>query len=242
MAVSEFLENLRWTSFLLIYQHDSDLVDLAPLIYDRRSSHYGGSQAAIKLRKLPNNNDNYEAFLRYVKNHLQQTNIVIHTNNISTLYTLLQEAKNLNMTEPPYSYIFTNTDLPLLEGFLSNVYGVFYSNITGLQLVKSNPIMKTTLALTLEAIWVAGMALRDLKEIKDDFQPVAILCDAKDSWIDGPIMNNAIRQLHGRNQLTGDIQFDERGERENIIYYGIGRINSQFVQEQTGFYYIQMIF
>ncbi|KAK5966631.1 hypothetical protein GCK32_022086, partial [Trichostrongylus colubriformis] len=75
-ATSEFLENLRWTSFLLAYQHDTDLEELAPLIHDRRSSHNGGLRASVKVRKLPNNTDDYEPFLKYVRNRLRQTNIV----------------------------------------------------------------------------------------------------------------------------------------------------------------------
>ncbi|VDO88612.1 unnamed protein product [Haemonchus placei] len=75
-ATSEFLENLRWTSFLLAYQFDTDLEELAPLIYDRRSSHNGGVRASVKVRKLPNNTDDYEPFLKYVRNRLRQTNIV----------------------------------------------------------------------------------------------------------------------------------------------------------------------
>ncbi|WKX93527.1 hypothetical protein Q1695_011084 [Nippostrongylus brasiliensis] len=229
-ATSEFLENLRWTSFLLAYQHDADLEDLAPLVHDRRSSHNGGLRASIKVRKLPNNTDDYEPFLKYVRNKLRQTNIVIHSNNITVLYTLLQQAKGLNMTEAPFSYIFTNTDLSLLEDFLNNAYGSFHCNITGLQLVKNDPMMKTSLALTSEAVWVIGTALYKMKELNDAPRPAALLCDAKDSWSDGKKMNDAIRRLRGRRQLTGDIRFDEQGEREDVMYYGIGRINSQFVK------------
>ncbi|KAJ1348912.1 hypothetical protein KIN20_004321 [Parelaphostrongylus tenuis] len=230
-AISEFLETLRWTSFLLVYQHDSDLVDLAPLIHDRRSSHYyRGTHAAIRMRRLPNNTDNYEAYLENVRNYMQLTNIVVHSNNITTLYSLLQSAKVLNMTEPPFSYLFTSTDLPLLEDFLSNVYGAFHCNISGLQLVKNDPMMKTTLALTSEAIWVVGRALYNMKELKNAPRPGALLCDASDKWTDGPKMNDAIRKLQGRGQLTGDIRFSEYGEREDIVYYGVGRINSHFVK------------
>ncbi|VDK52940.1 unnamed protein product [Cylicostephanus goldi] len=81
-ATSEFLENLRWTSFLLVYQYESDLEELAPLIYDRRSTHYAGHRASVQIRRLPNNTDHYEPFLKYVRNRLKQTNIV--TNMLST--------------------------------------------------------------------------------------------------------------------------------------------------------------
>ncbi|KAK6737586.1 hypothetical protein RB195_019971 [Necator americanus] len=229
-ATSEFVESLRWTSFLLAYQHESDLEELAPLIVDRRSPHHGGQRASIQLRRLPNNTDSYEPFLKYVRNSLRQTNIVIHSSNITTLYALLQQAKSINMTESPFSYIFTNTDLSLLEDFLNNVYGTFHCNITGLQLVKNDPMMKTTLALTAEAVWVIGAALHRMTELKVLPRPAALLCDARDSWADGTKMNDAIRRLRGRQQLTGDIHFDPSGEREDLVYYGIGRINSQFVK------------
>uniref|UniRef100_A0A0K0DQL7 ANF_receptor domain-containing protein n=1 Tax=Angiostrongylus cantonensis TaxID=6313 RepID=A0A0K0DQL7_ANGCA len=181
MAISALLESLRWTSFLLVYQHDSDLVDLAPIIHDRRSSHYyRGTHAAVRMRRLPNNTNEYQTYLKYVRNYLQETNIVIHSNNITTLYSLLQSAKVLNMTEPPFSYLFTSTartltsfypcwnqlfDLTLLEDFLSNVYGTFHCNISGLQLVKNDQMMTTTLALSSEAVWIAGKALHNMKEV-----------------------------------------------------------------------------
>ncbi|XGW09100.1 hypothetical protein V3C99_011423, partial [Haemonchus contortus] len=238
-ATSEFLENLRWTSFLLAYQFDTDLEELAPLIYDRRSSHNGGVRASVKVRKLPNNTDDYEPFLKYVRNRLRQTNIVIHSNNITVIYALLQQAKGMNMTEPPFSYIFTNTDLSLLEDFLNNAYGAFHCNITGLQLVKNDPMMKTSLALISEAVWVIGTAVFKMKELRNPPRPSALLCDAQDSWVDGKRMNAAIRGLRGRRQLTGDVRFDGQGEREDLVYYGIGRINSQFLKlgnwtERTG--------
>ncbi|CAJ0607157.1 unnamed protein product [Cylicocyclus nassatus] len=229
-ATSEFLENLRWTSFLLVYQYEYDLEELAPLIYDRRSTHYAGHRASVQLRRLPNNTDSYEPFLKYVRNRLKQTNIVIHSNNITILYALLQQARGINMTEPPFSYIFTNTDLSLLEDFLNNVYGSFHCNITGLQLVKNDPMMKTILALTSEAVWAIGTALQKMTELKRPPRPAALLCDAKDTWNDGSRMNDAIRRLRGSQQLTGDVHFDSRGEREDLVYYGIGRINSQFVK------------
>ncbi|VDM85158.1 unnamed protein product [Strongylus vulgaris] len=70
----------------------------------------------------------------------------------------------------------------------------------------------------------------NLIQLKTLLRPAALLCDAKDYWNDGPKMNDAIRKLHGSQQLTGDVHFDSGGEREDLVYYGIGRINSQFVK------------
>ncbi|RCN28549.1 hypothetical protein ANCCAN_25706 [Ancylostoma caninum] len=56
-------------------------------------------------------------------------------------------------------------DLSLLEDFLNNVYGSFHCNITGLQLVKNDPMMKTSLALTSEAVWVVGTALHKMTDV-----------------------------------------------------------------------------
>ncbi|CAI4221430.1 unnamed protein product [Auanema sp. JU1783] len=227
-ATSQFLEDLRWTSFLLAYQQDSDLEDLAPLIYTRSEGEI--RRPTIRVRKLPNNTHDYEPFLKYVKNKLKQTNIIIHSYNITTLYNLLQQARGLNMTDSPFSYVFTNTDLSLLEDFLNNIYGHFHCNITGLQLVKNDPMMKTELALTSEAIGVIGSSLHRLQEIASPARPMSMLCDTRDEWRDGEKMNRAMRKLSLKHQLTGDVHFDTKGEREDLMFYGIGRINSQFVQ------------
>uniref|UniRef100_A0A8R1I5M6 ANF_receptor domain-containing protein n=1 Tax=Caenorhabditis japonica TaxID=281687 RepID=A0A8R1I5M6_CAEJA len=165
-ATSEFLDSMRWTGFLLAYQHGTDLEELSPLMQYKQIADTGGRRIHIKVRRLPNNTDDYEPFLKHVKTRLKQTNIIIHSNNITVLYNLLQQARGLNMAEPPFSYVFTNTDLSLLEDFLNNMYGAsFHCNITGLQLVKNDPMMKTQLALTSEAVYVAGMAIYRMREV-----------------------------------------------------------------------------
>ncbi|CCD61468.1 GLutamate Receptor family (AMPA) [Caenorhabditis elegans] len=230
-ATSEFLDSMRWTGFLLAYQHGSDLEDLSPLMQYKQIVDTGGRRIHIKIRRLPNNTDDYEPFLKYVKTRLKQTNIIIHSNNITVLYNLLQQARGLNMAEPPFSYVFTNTDLSLLEDFLNNMYGAsFHCNITGLQLVKNDPMMKTQLALTSEAVYVVGMSIYRMRELGHAPRQSSIMCDSHDIWSDGRIMNEGIRKLKLRNQLTGDVQFKSNGERDDIMYHGVGRINSQFVK------------
>lgn len=79
-ATSEFLDSMRWTGFLLAYQHGSDLEDLSPLMQYKQIVDTGGRRIHIKIRRLPNNTDDYEPFLKYVKTRLKQTNIVSSTN------------------------------------------------------------------------------------------------------------------------------------------------------------------
>lgn len=140
LATSQFLDSLRWASFLLAYQHDSgtfvsiayqrvpsDLEELSPLIYARSEGDLLQKRPSIRIRRLPRNTRDFEPFLKYIRTRLKQTNIVrrtfspiedslqiIHSNNITTLYNLLQQARGLNMTEAPYSYIFTHTVFPTL--------------------------------------------------------------------------------------------------------------------------------
>ncbi|EGT60542.1 hypothetical protein CAEBREN_30342 [Caenorhabditis brenneri] len=203
---------MRWTGFLLAYQHGSDLEDLSPLMQYKQIADTGGRRIHIKVRRLPNNTDDYEPFLKYVKTRLKQTNIIIHSNNITVLYNLLQQARGLNMAEPPFSYVFTNTDLSLLEDFLNNMYGAsFHCNITGLQLVKNDPMMKvfiflynkfpmknplqTQLALTSEAVYVVGMAIYRMRELGHAPRQSSVMCDSHDIWSDGRIMNDGIRKV-----------------------------------------------
>ncbi|CAB3411010.1 unnamed protein product [Caenorhabditis bovis] len=228
-ATSEFLRSMRWTGFLLAYQHGSDLEDLSPLMQYQQVADTDGRRMHIKIRRLPNNTDDYEPFLKYIKTRLKLTNIIIHSSNITVVYNLLQQARGLNMAEPPFSYVFTNTDLSLLEDFLNNG-ATFHCNITGLQLVKNDPMMKTQLALSSEAVYVVGMTIFRMRELGHAPRQSSLLCDSHETWIDGRIMNDGIRRLKLRNQLTGDIQFKPNGERDDIMYHGVGRINSQFVK------------
>ncbi|CAJ0566845.1 unnamed protein product, partial [Mesorhabditis spiculigera] len=193
-ATREFIHNLRWNSFLLAYQADSDLEEVAPLMTDRNDDDHLTMRPSVKVKKLPRSTDEFEPFLKYIRNKLKQTNIVVHSNNITILYSLIQLARGMNMTEQPYSYVFTHTDLSLLEDFLNNI-GPFHCNITGLQLVKNDPMMKTELALTTETVSAIGAAVAKLQELGYPPRPASLLCDARDSWRDGKRMHEAIRKL-----------------------------------------------
>ncbi|CAI5443717.1 unnamed protein product [Caenorhabditis angaria] len=237
-ATAEFLDSMRWTSFLLAYQDGSDLEDLSPLMQYKQIAETGGRKLLIKVRRLPNNTADYEPFLKHVKTRLKQTNIIIHSNNITILYHLLDRARGLNMAEPPFSYVFTNTDLSLLEDFLNNNSPkndpIFTCNITGLQLVKNDPMMKTQLALTSEAIYVIGMAIYRLREFGHAPRQEKLECGGHSQWVDGAILNDGIRKLKVANQLTGDVRFRPNGERDEIMYHGVGRIGNKFVKVGVG--------
>ncbi|CAJ0957655.1 unnamed protein product, partial [Mesorhabditis belari] len=243
-ATREFIDTLRWTSFLLAYQSNTDLEDVAPLMFDRNENDHSTFRPVVKqendlgpptpkiivkVKRLPNNTDEFEPFLKYIRNRLKQTNIVIHSSNITVLYSLIQLARGMNMTEQPYSYVFTHTDLSLLEDFF-NAIGPFHCNITGLQLVKNDPMMKTELALTTETVWTIGHAVSRLKELGQPPRTASLLCDAKDTWKDGRRMHEAIRNLRLPHQITGEISFDTYGRRKETRFYGVGRISPQFVK------------
>lgn len=89
LATSQFLDSLRWTSFLLAYQHDSgyppfssplsislDLEDLSPLIYARSETDLLARRPSIRVRQLPKNTRDFEPFLKYIRTRLKQSNIV----------------------------------------------------------------------------------------------------------------------------------------------------------------------
>ncbi|TMS34228.1 hypothetical protein L596_001862 [Steinernema carpocapsae] len=110
------------------------------------------------------------------------------------------------------------------------MHQIYHCNITGLQLVKSDPLVKTELALTSDAVNLIGNALTGFKKHNTPIESSALLCDAHDIWNDGQRLNPAIRSMSFTNGVTGHIQTDSRGRRLETMFDGIGRINGKFVK------------
>ncbi|KAK0394921.1 hypothetical protein QR680_001009 [Steinernema hermaphroditum] len=228
LASLELVINLRWRSFVLIYQFDyevSEIVDLLAIWTRDRTV-----PPIARLRKLPEATSDFQPFLKYIREVLKETNIIIHTNEIGLVHRILSQASGMNMTEAKYSYVVTNTDLSLLEDFLQTMHQIYHCNITGLQLVKSDPLVKTELALTTDAVNLIGTALTSFKKHNDPVEPSALLCDAHDIWSDGERLNTAIRTMSVVNGVTGRIETDSRGRRLEAMFDGIGRINGKFAK------------
>ena len=105
-ASAELITNLGWSSFLLVYQD----VQLLPEVADLLSIWHNqrGTRTLLKVLQLPADPNHYEVFLKYVREKLRQTNLVIHTRDVGTIHSVLSAASFLNMTESKYSFMFTN--------------------------------------------------------------------------------------------------------------------------------------
>uniref|UniRef100_A0A0M3I2G2 ANF_receptor domain-containing protein n=1 Tax=Ascaris lumbricoides TaxID=6252 RepID=A0A0M3I2G2_ASCLU len=183
----------------------------------------------VKVRQLPHNTEDFQPFLKYIRK-IRENNVIVQSKNISTIFTFLQQASLLNMTESRYSYIFTNPDVALLGDFFNDANGVFQCNITGVQLVKTDPSMKTELALTMDAVDAIGAALIKLRLLDQNPVPSPLLCDANDIWIHGEAMNRAIRDVSLDSASTGKLMFTTNGQRSEFLIDGMGRINGEIVK------------
>uniref|UniRef100_A0A1I8ABH8 ANF_receptor domain-containing protein n=1 Tax=Steinernema glaseri TaxID=37863 RepID=A0A1I8ABH8_9BILA len=228
LASLELIASLRWRSFVLIYQFDHDVSEIVDLlaVWSRERV----VPPIARVRKLPEATSDFQPFLKYIREVLKETNIIIHSNEIGLVHRILSQASGMNMTEAKYSYMVTNTDLSLLEDFLHSMNQIYHCNITGLQLVKSDPLVKTELALTSDAVNLIGTALDSFKKHNDAIESSALLCDAHDIWNDGERFNEAVRSMSVVNGVTGRIETDSRGRRLEAMFDGIGRINGKFVK------------
>uniref|UniRef100_A0A914D1B9 Receptor ligand binding region domain-containing protein n=1 Tax=Acrobeloides nanus TaxID=290746 RepID=A0A914D1B9_9BILA len=225
-AASEFVKRLRWNTFLLIYQFPEDLDDIADLLsvwHDEQ-----GRSVVLKVLQLPADSSLYDAFLKYVREKLKQTNIVVHTRDFGIIHTLLAHATLLNMTESRYSYFFTNPDLALLEDFFQDLNRIYRCNITGIQLVQHDPLMKTDLALTIDTVNILGEALRIQNERGKIPEANGLLCDANDVWRDGEMFSKKIREVELADAMTGEVVFSPNGQRTNTTLLAITRTNGKF--------------
>uniref|UniRef100_A0A914QTN1 Uncharacterized protein n=1 Tax=Panagrolaimus davidi TaxID=227884 RepID=A0A914QTN1_9BILA len=124
-------------SFNLILPAIPEIANLLSIWHNQR-----GTRTILKVLQLPPDSSHYEAFLKYVREKLKQTNIVVHTRDVGTIHSILSAASLLNMTESRYSFMFTNPDLSLLDDFFQSLQRLYKCNITGFQLVRHDPLMK----------------------------------------------------------------------------------------------------
>uniref|UniRef100_A0A0N4ZCP0 ANF_receptor domain-containing protein n=1 Tax=Parastrongyloides trichosuri TaxID=131310 RepID=A0A0N4ZCP0_PARTI len=227
-AIKELISSLRWPSYVIIFQSDNDLKDVADLF----SKYYKIDQlmTSSKILRLPKEQENYGVFFKFIREKIKETNIVFHANDISLIHTFLAQASYMNMTESKFSYIFTNPDLCLLDEFFNNMKKIYLCNITGLQMVLTEPPMRSDMAMIMDAVDIIGFALVKIREENDDFSPKSLICDAGDSWDNGIILSNIIRNFHLPLGHTGPVSFDFFGRRKDFMIHGITKKSETFVK------------
>ncbi|CAD5211400.1 unnamed protein product [Bursaphelenchus okinawaensis] len=226
-AAAKLISSLSWNSFVLVYEKSSSLIDITALLSIYYNEH--GTRTAIRVLQLPQSLDNYDAFLKYTREQLKQTSMVVHSENIGIVHELLIKASRLNMTEYRYSYLFTHPDLALLEDFLNSDTHNYRCNISGMRLVQKAPLIKTNLALAIDAIYLFGQALKELARRPLLPVPASILCDAGDLWADGEILNEALKKAVVPGKATGIVKLSSNGiTRENATFVGLTRTAGRF--------------
>uniref|UniRef100_A0A183CL59 Peptidase_M14 domain-containing protein n=1 Tax=Globodera pallida TaxID=36090 RepID=A0A183CL59_GLOPA len=143
----------------------------------------------------------YGLFLKHIRERLRHTNILLYTDDLGTIHSLLVQAAKMNMSETRYSYLVANMDLHLLEDFLGPE---FHCNITGFQLVRQQPQIKTDLALAMDAMALVGAAVHALRQRNLEPRPQQLLCDAGDQWTDGMLVEEQIRKVELSDATTGE--------------------------------------
>uniref|UniRef100_A0AC35U3R3 ANF_receptor domain-containing protein n=1 Tax=Rhabditophanes sp. KR3021 TaxID=114890 RepID=A0AC35U3R3_9BILA len=227
-AITGLINSLRWPSFVIIFQSDNDLRQVADLFSKYRKLEHLSSSS--KILRLPTEPENYGIFFKYIREKIRETNIVFHSNDISLIHNFLAQASYMNMTESKYSYLFTNPDLCLLDDFFKNMQKIYQCNITGLQMVVSDPPMRSDMAMVMDAVDMIGMAISNVRLTKDYFTHKSIICDAGDIWEDGKILADAIRKGGLEDGHTGKVSFNQNGKRENFMMHGITKRSDKFVK------------
>uniref|UniRef100_A0A914H070 Uncharacterized protein n=1 Tax=Globodera rostochiensis TaxID=31243 RepID=A0A914H070_GLORO len=173
-ALAQLIVQMTWSSFILLYKHSHASPFAAPFCL-----------AALQHRHA---------------RVLPHTNILLYTDDLGTIHSLLVQAAKMNMSETRYSYLVANMDLHLLEDFLGPE---FHCNITGFQLVRQQPQIKTDLALAMDAMALVGAAVHALRQRNLEPKPQQLLCDAGDQWTDGMLVEEQIRKVELSDATTG---------------------------------------
>ncbi|KAL3095880.1 hypothetical protein niasHS_005639 [Heterodera schachtii] len=226
-ALAQLIVRMMWSSFVFLYKDSNELSHLLPLFALRRS--LSGTRVSFRAIQMPSAVERYGPFLKHIRERLRHTNILLYTDDLGIVHSLLVHASKMNMSQTRYSYLVSNMDLHLLEDFLGPE---FHCNITGFQLVRQQPQIKTDLALAMDATALVGAAVHALRQRNLEPKPYQLLCDAGDQWTDGMLMQEQIRRVDltdaaatGGYSAASAIRFNETtGERMDTSLLAITRM------------------
>uniref|UniRef100_A0A914UQJ0 Ionotropic glutamate receptor C-terminal domain-containing protein n=2 Tax=Plectus sambesii TaxID=2011161 RepID=A0A914UQJ0_9BILA len=136
LALAEVVRFYRWKSFVVLYEHGHDLLELQDLL--SLSSVPRGPR--IGVRRLPANHD-FGPLLKEIKNRIEEFHLVVYS-GLETARSLLEQAARFSMAADYYHYIFTHLDLYTLD---LEAYKSSGCNITGLRFVNTDSPKTTQL-------------------------------------------------------------------------------------------------
>merc|ERR1719150_1450363 len=216
-AFADFVKDVGWKSFIVLYETEDGLVKIQELLKLPRTF----ADIKITLRQLTPGTDDYRPLLKEVKKS-EETRIVLDC-DFDKIETILQQAYEIDLLTDYHNYLVTSLDLDKIN---LEQFGHTNANITGFRLVdpgseeaqlymkefpnrgqgRLHPLFSSN-ALMYDAVQVVGRALTDLDSLHElDLEPLS--CDGGDPWRDGSLLLTFLREVEHKG-LTGEIKLKD---------------------------------
>lgn len=234
LAYGKLLKYYRWERFAALYEDNFGLLRVQKILAEVTVN------SRVSLFKLDPEGDNRKIFKELVKNQESRFLIDCHVDRI---LKYIEEADELKIVKDYQHYIIVAMDASIVAEKLlklpSNTTWLSLTNYDNLndanhylapRVGKWNTLLKyqSVSQFKIEALLMDDITNHMVKALKaiEDFSPPDVFdCSSEEPWPLGATLQNKILQTTSMG-VTGNIQFNERGQRINYVLY-VNEIHTQ---------------
>merc|ERR1719412_2287737 len=223
-AFADFVKDVGWKSFIVLYETEDGLVKIQELLKLPRTF----ADIKITLRQLTPGTDDYRPLLKEIKKS-EETRIVLDC-DFDKIALIFAQANEVGLLTDYHNYLVTSLDIDKVN---LDSYVHHNVNITGFRLIdpESWPVQQylkkfpnsgtgkenylfSSNALIHDAVRVFAKALNDLDSLHD-MELQSLSCDRPMPWDDGEKVLGYVKEVEYTG-LTGEIKFDADGFRTHF--------------------------
>ncbi|KAI1287063.1 Glutamate receptor ionotropic, kainate 2 [Halotydeus destructor] len=232
-AFMDLVESRKWKSFTLIYEQAEGLIKLKDLLRVPaiRDADNGDSTVKMAVRQHKPDRQSYKKLFKDITKRAE-TNIVLSI-PVDKVHETLRQAQEVGMMTDYHNYLIANLDIHTLD---LQDFQYSHTNISGLTMLdpkgqemgyfarewiygrthsSSKKSLNTETALLFDAVSLFARALDDLDRTQQVNGP-KVTCDSRIPWAFGAPLMNFMKMVNVKG-LTGNIKFDEYGQRSDFI-------------------------
>ncbi|XP_018059496.1 PREDICTED: glutamate receptor ionotropic, kainate 2-like [Atta colombica] len=209
-AIADVIESMKWRNFAAIYETDEGLSRLQKTLTLK-----GDKENPIlhTVRQL-NKGSNYHTMLKEIR--FLSCNVIIDVKP-ENIIRVLNQAKEVRLLADYCHFVLTYMDSSKLP--IEKQNGTV--NITGLSIRENDVegIDSLDSAVLYDAVFLLYKALETLNARNDNeeyIDPIPLFCNNTTKYQVGPNITSIMRELSKKGKITGTINIDEYGRRQDF--------------------------
>ncbi|KAL0124437.1 hypothetical protein PUN28_006343 [Cardiocondyla obscurior] len=215
-AIADLIDSMKWRNFAAIYENDEGLSRIQKILTLKGDKDIPLTHMVQRLNKGPD----YRSVLKEIR-FLSIQNIVIDVEP-QNIMKVLYQAKEVKLLTDYSHFVITYLDsskLPILEMTQNSTV-----NITGLSLRENdiNGIYWLNSAILYDAVFLLHKALEvlNIRNIDNEeyvsIDPIPLSCKSTRKYQAGPNITSTMQELSKMGKITGIMNIDEHGRRQDF--------------------------